>query len=115
MIRHLLIGSALALALASTVPASAGTFAAPLNSNLPIQTVGCAVGAHLGPLGACIIGTEDPAPVVVEHRAADVPLPPVRDESTTRTMTQDSNGCATKTIEQNDGMGNSAAKSQSNC
>jgi hypothetical protein len=114
MTRHCLMGSALALALASVVPASAGNFARP-TSNLPIQTVGCAVGAHIGPLGACVIGTEDPQPVVVEQRAADVPLPPVRDESTTRTMTQDSNGCATKTIEKNDGMGNSAAKTQSNC
>src|SRR5450432_3070601 len=107
MIRHYLIGSAFALALASAVPASAGTFAAPLNSNLPIQTVGCAVGAHLGPLGACVIGTEDPPPVVIERRAADVPLPPVRDESTTRTMTLVSDASATETIEQNDGMGNS--------
>jgi hypothetical protein len=114
MTRQLLIGSALALALASTVPASAGTFAAPLNSNLPIQTVGCAVGAHIGPLGACVIGTEDPPTVVIEHRAADAPPPPP-DGTTTKTVTQDSNGCTTKTIEQNDGMGNSAAKSQTNC
>jgi hypothetical protein len=114
MIRHYLIGSAFAFALASAVPASAGTFAAPLNSNLPILTIGCAVGAHLGPLGACVIGTEDPPPVVIEHRAADVPPPPA-DGTTTRSVTQDANGCATKTIEQNDGMGNSAAKSQSNC
>jgi hypothetical protein len=114
MLRHCLMGGALALALASAVPASAGTFAAPLNSSLPIQTVACAVGAHLGPLGACVIGAEDPPPVVIEHRAADVPPPPP-DGTTTRSVTQDSNGCTTKTIEQNDGMGNSAAKSQSNC
>jgi hypothetical protein len=114
MIRHCLMGSAFALALASVVPAGAGTFAAPLNSNLPIQSVACAVGAHIGPLGACVIGAEDPPPVVIERRAVDAPPPPV-DGTTTRSVTQDANGCTTKTIEHNDGMGNSASKSQSNC
>jgi hypothetical protein len=113
MIRHYLMGTTLAVTLASAIPANAGTFAIPLKSSLPIQTVACAVGAHIGPLGACVIGAEDRPPVVIEHRSADVPPPP--DGTTTKSVTHDADGCTTKTIEKSDDMGNSAAKSKSNC
>jgi hypothetical protein len=68
---------------ASAAPASMAPIATQASPY--VQTVDCAVGAHLGPLGACVIGTDDPSapPVVVEHRAADVPNPDVTTQSTT--------------------------------
>lgn len=68
-----------------------------------VQHVDCAVGAHIGPLGGCIIGNDDPPPVVIERRAADVPAPP------------DPNGCATKSVTRTDNMGNSETKTRTDC
>jgi hypothetical protein len=69
-----------------------------------VHHVDCAVGAHLGPLGACVLGTDDtPAPApptIVEHRAADVPL---------------REGCQTKSVTHTDGMGDSETKTKTNC
>ncbi|WP_158818974.1 hypothetical protein [Methylocapsa sp. S129] len=76
-----------------------------------VQRVDCAVGAHIGPLGACVIGTDNPPPVVVQHdqapvvierRAADAPPP-------------DANGCASKSVTRTDGMGNSETKTKTDC
>jgi hypothetical protein len=36
-----------------------------------IQHVDCAVGFHLGPVGTCVIGTDDPAPPAVIERRDD--------------------------------------------
>lgn len=68
-----------------------------------VQNVDCAVGAHLGPLGACILGNDDPPPVVVEHRAVEAPVPANPD------------GCATKSVTRTDGAGNSETHTQTNC
>jgi hypothetical protein len=56
--------------------------------------------------------THDQAPgVVIEHRAADVPADSMRE----KTITRDSNGCATKTIKKTNGDGDSVTKSKTNC
>ena len=69
-----------------------------------VQHVDCAVGAHLGPLGACIVGNDDNgAPAMVEHRSADVP-----DQ-------RDTNGCASKSVTRTDDTGNSETKTKTNC
>jgi hypothetical protein len=68
----------------------------------PIHHVDCAVGFHIGPAGACIIGTDDPAPppaaVVVDGPA------PVANE-----------GCSTRTVNRTDAAGNSETKTTTNC
>ena len=62
-----------------------------------VQHVDCAAGFHLGPIGTCIIGTDDPArPVVVEHRDNQV-------------------GCETKSVTKQDAAGNSETKTKTNC
>ena len=68
-----------------------------------VQHVDCAVGAHIGPLGACILGTDDKPPVVVEPRAGDAPNP------------QGADGCATKSVTKTDTEGNSETKTKTNC
>jgi hypothetical protein len=68
-----------------------------------VQHVDCAVGAHIGPLGACILGNDDNAPVVVEPRAVDAPNP------------QGADGCATKSVTRTDAEGNSETKTKTNC
>jgi hypothetical protein len=69
-----------------------------------VQHVDCAVGAHIGPLGGCILGDDhSPPPVVIERRATDDPAP------------RDTDGCASKSVTRTDGMGNSETKTKTNC
>ncbi len=68
-----------------------------------VQHVDCAIGAHIGPLGACIIGHDDNPPVVVEHRVIDTPDPQAVD------------GCSTKTVTRTDGNGDSETHTKTNC
>ena len=82
--------------------AQAGMSPIPLRTTSSVQVVDCAVGAHVGPLGGCILGTDDRPPVVVEHRSADAP---VRDEP----------GCTTKSIQRTDDAGNTETKTKTNC
>jgi hypothetical protein len=63
-----------------------------------IQRTDCAVGFHLGPAGACIIGTPDPAPRVIEERRA------THDE-----------GCETRSVRRSDDMGNTETRTRTNC
>jgi hypothetical protein len=64
-----------------------------------VQKVDCAVGMRLGPLGGCVLGTDDDhRDKVIEHRSAD-----------------DRDGCTTKTIKKTDDMGNSETRSKTNC
>lgn len=114
-IHKLLGGSTAAIIAAGALMASAASTQAamlpsPIAAPSYIQHVDCAVGAHIGPLGACILGTDNPptvvttpAPVIVEQRAADVPVTPNPD------------GCSTKSVNKTDGMGNSVTKTQTNC
>jgi hypothetical protein len=61
-----------------------------------IQHIDCAAGFHVGPIGTCILGTDDPHPAVVEHRDDNV-------------------GCETKSVTKQDSMGNSETKTKTNC
>jgi hypothetical protein len=66
-----------------------------------IQHVDCAVGAHVGPLGGCILGNDDNRPP--EHRAVDAP------------DARDADGCQTKSVTRSDDAGNSETKTKTNC
>jgi hypothetical protein len=62
-----------------------------------LQHVDCAVGFHIGPAGACILGAEEEHhDVVIEKRGAD-------------------EGCSTKTVKKTNGEGDSVTKTTSNC
>src|SRR4051812_26211606 len=63
-----------------------------------IQRTDCAVGFPLGPAGACIIGTPDPEPRVIEERRA------THDE-----------GCETRSVHRTDDMGNTETRTKTNC
>jgi hypothetical protein len=115
--RNLIGVSIAALFTAGTTLASGAPLSmAPVSTQTTpyVQTVDCAVGAHIGPLGGCIVGTDNPppAPVVIERRAVDAPDP---DVTTQKTITQDANGCATKSVTQTDSAGNSETRTRSNC
>jgi hypothetical protein len=91
-------------ALFATVGASQAAMSTiPVRATSSVQKVDCAVGAHLGPLGGCIIGDDDSPSPVIEHRSADAP--DLRDQK----------GCTTKTVKKTDGMGDSETRSKSNC
>jgi len=112
MLSRPLIGmSALALIgggsmLASAAPLTSVTAAQRANSY--IHRVDCAIGAHIGPLGGCILGTDDPPP-------AAVVVAPDPNVTTQKTVTQDANGCTTKSVTQTDSVGNTETKTKSNC
>ena len=106
--RQLIGGFAAALVGAGAILASVGATQATM---LPVshyatpyvQHVDCAVGAHIGPLGACIIGHDDNPPVVVEHRVIDAPDPQATD------------GCSTKSVTRTDQNGGSETHTKTNC
>jgi hypothetical protein len=106
--RHLIGCFAAALVGAGAMLASVATTQATM---LPVsryatpyvQHVDCAIGAHIGPLGACIIGRDDSPPVVVEHRVIDAPDPQAAD------------GCSTKSVTRTDGNGDSETHTKTNC
>jgi hypothetical protein len=113
-LRKLFGGSSAAMLCAGLASASLGGLCAimPVTSvdAAPyIQQVDCAVGAHIGPLGACILGSDPqptvvetrPAPVVVEHPPAD-PQPPT-------------NGCSSTSVNRTDAVGNSETKTRTEC
>jgi hypothetical protein len=86
--------------LVSTAAAEAAMSPPATDATTNIHRVDCAVGAHLGPLGACVLGEpEHDNGVVIEHRSVDEP----RD------------GCRTKTVKKTDEMGNSMTKSRTDC
>ena len=62
-----------------------------------VERVDCAVGFHIGPAGACIIGTPEPEHRVIEERRA----------------TDD--GCETRSVQRSDDMGNTETRTKTNC
>jgi hypothetical protein len=83
-------------------PAQASMYPA-VNSGTPnVHHIDCAVGFHLGPLGTCVIGTDNGPPppprdhVIIEHRSAD-------------------EGCQTKSVKREDAAGNSETRTRTNC
>jgi hypothetical protein len=96
-----LVGAGAILASVAATPATmfpASQFATP-----EVQRVDCAVGAHIGPLGACIIGQDDNRPVVVEHRVTDSPGP------------QATEGCSTKSVTRTNDSGDTETHTKTNC
>jgi len=90
--------------LASVAAAQSTMLPVPRYATPYVQHVDCAVGAHVGPLGGCILGHDDnPPPVVIERRAADAP------------DSRDADGCATKSITRTNGTGDSETKTKTNC
>jgi hypothetical protein len=85
-------------ALLSTGGAQAGMTPVAPGGAADFQLADCAVGFHIGPAGACIIGTPDHVEHdrVIERRSAD-------------------EGCATKTVKRTDGEGNSETRTATNC
>ena len=81
---------------ASIVPTQATMYPAAHFTTPYVQHVDCAAGLHLGPLGGCILGNDEPRHEGVEHR-------------------DDQGGCDTKTIKKEDSMGNSETKTKTNC
>jgi hypothetical protein len=103
MFMHRLVGcSAVAIAGAglvfATLTPTEAAMTMPHYANALTQRVDCAVGAHIGPLGGCIIGTDDPPPrdVVVEPRDPNA-------------------GCQTKSVTRTDAAGNSETKTRTDC
>jgi hypothetical protein len=90
--------------LSSVATAQATMLPAPHYANSSVRNVDCAVGAHIGPVGGCILGVDNaPPPVIVERRAVDVPAPVEAD------------GCASKSMTRTDGMGNSETRTKTDC
>ena len=81
---------------ASVAPTQATMYHSTDFSTPYVQRVDCAVGFHLGPVGTCVIGTDDPRPAVVERRDNDA-------------------GCETKTVTKQDADGNSVTRTKTNC
>ena len=76
----------------------------PGNPN--IHHVDCAVGFHIGPAGACILGSDnDPPP---PPRAVVVDPPPA-------VVEHNGGGCETKSVNRTDAVGNSKTKTKTNC
>jgi len=104
-----IVGFGASAALASLI--SVGSTQAAMAPAAPagnpnVHIVDCAVGFHIGPAGACILGSDndrpppppavvvDPPPVVVEHNDG---------------------GCETKSVNRTDAVGNSETKTKTNC
>lgn len=97
---HWITSSAAAVTIAtfmSAAPAQAAMTPRVHTGASILQHVDCAVGFHIGPAGACIIGAEEEhRDVVIEKRGAD-------------------EDCSTKTVKKTNGEGDSMTRTTSNC
>jgi len=101
-------GAAATLASLISIGSTQAAMAPAVNAgNLTIQHVDCAVGFHLGPAGACILGTDNDRPPPPPH-AVVVDPPPV-------VVERRDGGCETKSVNRTDAEGNSETKTKSNC
>jgi hypothetical protein len=81
----------LALTPAQAAMAPVSHFDSPL-----VQMADCAAGFHIGPIGTCIIGTEEEGhDRVVEHPT--------------------DGGCQTKSVQRSDAMGNTETRTKTDC
>jgi hypothetical protein len=102
MVLHKLMGCSAAAIISvgaiftTVVPMQAAVLHAGVYAPTDIRHVDCAVGAHIGPVGGCILGADDPHPVVVEHHDDNV-------------------GCETKSVTRQDAAGNTETKTKTNC
>jgi hypothetical protein len=97
-VRHLLGAASIAAGglLVSAVPTEATMYPITHYATPYVQHVDCAAGFHVGPVGTCIIGTEEPHDRVMERRDDHV-------------------GCDTKSVTRQDEAGNSETKTKTNC
>jgi len=80
---------------ASVAPTQAFMFPIARDAAPNIQLVDCAAGFRLGPIGTCILGTDEPRHDG-DHRDAN-------------------GGCDTKSMTKTDAAGNSETKTKTNC
>ena len=99
-------GAAATLASLISIGSTQAAMAPAANAGSPnVQYVDCAVGFHIGPAGACILGVDsDPPPP--PPRAVVVDPPPVVEHG---------EGCETKSVNRTDAEGNSETKTKTNC
>jgi hypothetical protein len=98
MLLHTITRGSAAVAIAtllSFTPAQAAMSPALHTEDASVQRVDCAVGFHIGPAGACVIGTEERHDTVIERRAAD-------------------EGCRTKSVTRSDDTG-TETRTKTNC
>lgn len=99
MLVQTLTGCAATAALTAFIaltPAQAAMVAMPRFDTPRVQKVDCAAGFHIGPIGTCIIGTEeDHHDQVVQH-----PM---------------DGGCQTKSVQRSDAMGNTETRTKTDC
>jgi len=102
-------GCAASAALASliSIGSTQAAMAPVIHAGNPnVHNVDCAVGFHIGPAGACILGSDnDPPP---PPRAVVVDPPPA-------VVEHNGGGCETKSVNRTDAVGNSETKTRSNC
>ena len=100
--------SAAALASLISIGSTQAAMAPAVNAGNPnVQDVGCAIGFHVGPAGACILGSDnDPPPP--PPRAIVVDPPPA-------VVEHNDGGCETKSVNRTDAEGNSETKTKTNC
>jgi hypothetical protein len=116
MLSYKLMGGSLAAIvgagamLASVTTSQAAMLHVPHHAAGQVHNIDCLLGAHVGPLGGCIGDDNDRHDPAIERRAADAP-----GATKEKTITHDENGCSTKTVKETDGMGNSEARSKTNC
>jgi hypothetical protein len=101
-------GASAALASLISIGSTQAAMAPAVNTGSPkVHFVDCAVGFHIGPAGACILGVDnDPPPP--PPRAVVVDPPPV-------VVEHSEGGCVTKSVNRTDAEGNSETKTKSNC
>jgi hypothetical protein len=101
-------GASAALASLISVGSTQAAMAPAVNAGKPnVHDVGCAIGFHVGPAGACILGGDnDPPPP--PPRAVVVEPPPV-------VVEHNDGGCETKSVNRTDAEGNSETKTKTNC
>jgi hypothetical protein len=96
-------GASAALASLISIGATQAAMAPAFNPGSPnVHYVDCAVGFHIGPAGACIIGVDNDPPPPPPH--AVVVNPPPND-----------GGCETQSVNRTDAAGNSETKTKTNC
>ncbi len=100
-------GASAALASLISIGSTQAAMAPALNAGNPnVHSVDCAVGFHIGPAGACILGGDNDRPPP-PHAVVVDPPPAV--------VERKDGGCETKSVNRTDAEGNSETRTKSNC
>ena len=100
-------GASAALASLISIGSTQAAMAPVVHAGNPnVHNVDCAVGFHIGPAGACILGVDNDRPP--PPRAVVVDPPPV-------VVEHNDGGCETKSVNRTDAAGNSETKTKTNC